>query len=70
MVGDNALIEAVAVVVGVQLRRRLSIVLNCASSDLAAVADRRPVVPVKGFAHAEIRGEVMIHPELDVASIQ
>src|SRR5215467_5520613 len=67
---NDALIKPISVVVGVQLRRRLAAVLDHASADLAAVADRGPVVPVEGFTHAEVWREVVVNTELDVTSIE
>src|SRR5262249_25305149 len=70
MVGHNALIKAVAVVIGVQLWLRCPIMLNVAACNFTAIANGWPMVPVKAFRHSEIRREIVINTELDVTRVQ
>ena len=70
MMGGDALVKAVTVIVSVLLRFGFAVELGGAARHFAAVSNGGPVAPVKALAHSEIRRESVIQAELDGASVQ
>src|SRR5882762_10011920 len=70
VVSGDALIEAVAVVGGILLRRGLTIELSGATRDFTTVPDGRSMAPIETFTHSELRRKCVVNAELDGASIQ
>ena len=69
VVGNDALVKSISVIISVLLRRSRTVMRYGAASDFSAISNRWSVIPVESFRHPEILIEVVVHAEFQISGV-